>query len=346
MRSTKSTRVRFTSGPSQALRLLTFIFALIQLGTIGTLAAIALNDTSSPAFFRATGLLMNAIYAMLLVSVFVDQEMSDFWTALVAGIFTLLADVLILAYEIARWDESGTQIEYAIEQGYPKSVSIVPIISIVLTVFAFVSFIMLTVWMNQRREFLNFQRSIILNNSVATSDGRDNQIFMEMKRSKDRRDARMAASISDTKKTWSIVITIVGLLLLAGCAIVSFLAFHSAAFYRGYFLLFPAVLFGADLAFFGTTPGYWNWVTFFLALLSAGMCTWGSILELTRFFQCALASSAPHGALDTAICERDGFIGYILPWTLVALVILSIGQSILSILMATGKSIYSTSRQD
>ncbi len=213
-----------------------------------------------------------------------------------------------------------------------------------VTALSLVGFVLLVLWMNQRREFLVFQRSLILLNNQSNARQRDRQILDELDRQRDRRNARVLVSMRDSSKSISMVITVIGLVILIATTILSIIFFEEGAFYRGYFLVFPAILFGAELAFFGTTPKYWIWVSFGFSLFSLASTVWGSILEVPRFFDCVLSGSSPVGAIDTNICNNDHWRGYILPWVLVLIGILSLLQAFLLIQMGNRTSIFKSRR--
>ena len=319
---------------STAITVIELILAIAVIVSLVVLLGFAFATPNSPAQIRAAPLMLNGFFAVCVISVYVDEQMFDFYTALILGGIALALDIPLLINEIRRWavcagvsGASQTLIENEICTNFTSQVPLVPIVAIVVTFIKLIMFVLLIFWFNKRRAYLAVKEKERQQQKKKSAPGSASERERHMK--------RLQRLMEYTRSNaWRIASIIIGFLQLIAVVFIVILAtlFPSAgAFYRATFLFGAAFQAAAEFAFIGRVPPRWTWLILGFAILSLGATVYGVIYELGRFHQCR--TGAPVTVVDNEICTNEGFLYWVVPWTLFASAIFSLAGVIITIIM-------------
>lgn len=343
MRDTRSRRgtsrsSRVISRISPAITAISTILASLAILALTALVIVAVASPHSPALFRATPLVVSAVFAVHVISVFVDQELFDFRSAFVSGAVALVCNVVVLWNELTRWSRSSslgggggglTPLEAIIKLQYGSMLAVLPIFVLIITLFVIVDYVLLFFWYAERREQL-IAIALLKRRNAVRSFETDRQILREREREIAKRRSQLrGASARNSDRSAVMGIAVAQIVILVVAVILALLYSDAGSFYRGVYLIPVAMAAAAEYAFFGTTPRYWTTVSLIFAVFGLASSVFGAILELQRFFRCVLTTFVPANVVDSSICTDESWLGYFVPWALAVLAVLSVVQVVL-----------------
>lgn len=303
------TRLRVSVSTTFALRVVGGVLAGLSVLAMLAIVGASLTDLSAGTFYRSALLAVHGFFAMTVLSAAVDQEMFDLRSALTLSVLAFAADLFLAIVELLRWAACPggvSQLDIAICAQAGALHGLLPWLSLALALVSVALFVLLSMWMVRRRRELRHFARLALRNPVR--DTMDAQIQQQQhhRRLLGARQRRIARELSTPAGVFRAVVAVFLVAIVATVVVMNIANFRGASFYRGALLIVPAHLAGAMFAFFGSTPGWWRWLTLVLAVLSLASAVTAAIVEWPRYLNPALQ-------IELDIVAQEGFFGIVWP---------------------------------
>lgn len=339
-KSRRTRQRRAARATSSALTSFSLVLSVGVLIAIAVVVVAQLASPDSPAFFRAAMLIPSAFFATVGLSVYVDEELFDFYTAFTSGALAILVNFVLLYFEIGRaaacagiGGASQTPLENRVCTLFASQRNLVPIVSAVVSAAVLILYVMLFFWHRQRRAYLLLKRDIKLRNSSRSNEV-DRQILMAAaKRRLLRIKAALRAAGSNPQRVATMVLSVLQVAIVVFVMALAIFYPNAAAFYRSSALLLTTFAAASEMAFFGTTPRNWTWLVLAFSILSAAATIISLVFEFPRMIRCLSGSLAPVGITEQDICVDEGFLSVVVPFALLTCAGASIATAILSATM-------------
>lgn len=339
----------------------TFGAAIVSgLVLLATFVCQAVNDiingasNANPALYRATLLIAAALFTASAFSVYADQEWFDFMTAIIFGIAAIVFDIILVFLEVERWIDCSTlpTVNDYICTNFPSWVYAMPVIAIIELVVNAAMIVLVLLWYHYYKQFVAIEERIGLPPQVSLSaqatpeersvalaevekeEEEDNPLYKTT-----RSEARMQAQHNWVDTTLA-VIAIIELVVLVPVAFIALAYSDRAAFYRGAYLLMPALSAGAEFAFLFVVRTAWRWFYLVLAVIALISEIIGLVYEWPRYQSCFFGTATAANIIDNNICEDDGWLAGVIPVSLLILAILTV----LAIIFIIVRLVFGSSR--
>lgn len=327
----RSPKITLARSASVIVTVLTLVVAIIMLGLCTLLVGFAASDPQSPAMFRVAPLVLSAMFSVAVISVWSDEEMFDFWSAIVVGGLALVANVLTSYHELGRILSSPgslTALAAIINDDYPTLRSTAPAVVVSVTVLNVVVLLMLVFWLAARRAYLLALARVTLAQAVSAFQT-DKQLLREARqRSLGARAKLYSRAVRNSRRRVLMGLSVAELVLLGFIALLALFYPDVGAFYRAVYLLPAAFAAAAEYAFFGTTPRGWTLISLVFSVLALISSAFGAVLDVARLVRCVHTSYSPANVVENRVCLHEGWLGYVTPIALVLVAIGSIAQII------------------
>lgn len=276
-------------GWATAITNLELVLSLVQIVAVLTQTIFAFADNGSPAWFRATGLTMNASFAMTIISVYLDQDIFDFGTAFFYGIATVLIDAIFGYKEVVRWfalsmgSISQTNLENDIKNNHGGTAWITPLLYVVCFGSTVIQMVLLISWF--------FNRAAGVNGNT------------EAEKARQKAEKATAKAGARWTRIGNMILAILEGAALLLIVIVAVANFEAASFYRGAFFIAAGLQVGAQIALFAHTARWFNWLLIGLSAFASGSALYGLIVEWQRVQRCD--NGAAVGVVENQICTDE-----------------------------------------
>lgn len=285
---------------SRTFETLILIFAIASIVALVVPVIVQMADPASPAMLRSAPFLVSAIFFVVVISVYIDRELFDYVLAFIAGGLAVLGHFLQLVQEIGRWNQCAggtepvTAIETKICTDYRAWIYFVPLLALIIFGITIILIVMLAAWIRKTYK----------------------TVREEQKKNKELRKAQNKDAAATWYRVATAVLAVAQTLIVIFVAVLSVALPNYAAFFRASFLIPSAFAAGAEMAFFGSVPKYWNYVTSGFALFACVSTIWGLVYEFPRFTRCTATPSVPDGVIESSICNNEGLAVGVVPISL------------------------------
>jgi len=295
---------------------------------------VTLTGTTNPdpAFYRATLLVPNSMFVLSVWSVYADQELFDFEWATLTGFVAFVFNFALTLAEVLRWVNCNSLpvINFTICQNFPTTNAVLPIIAILLLLLNIAGLVALELW---HRLYEKWSVTLAKAGTPLVPkviDPAEEEVQLAAEEASAQTDPVVpdakTLALRNTLHSWlDTTLAILGSLnavVLFVTAIVALIYIDSVAFYRGIYLLVPALYGGAEIAFWMTVRSRWRWAYLIFAILGLIIAIIGIVYDYPRYTACIASPPAPKNQVDASICSGDGWRVWVIPMALLIVILL------------------------
>jgi hypothetical protein len=295
-----------------------------------------------PAFYRGTLLIPNSMFILSIWAVYADQELFDFDWAILLGFVALVFNFVLVLAEVLRWVDCNSLpvINFTICQQFPTTNSVLPIIAILLLLLNIAGVIALEVWRRHYEMWDVADARSGMRNVPRIIDPAEEAVQLKQEADEAQTDPVLpdakTLALRKTLHSWlDTTLAILGSLnavVLFLTSIVALRYIDSVAFYRGIYLLVPALYGGAEIAFWMTVKASWRWAYLIFAIIGLIIAIIGIAYDYPRYTACLTTPPTPKNAVDASICADDaGWRLWVVPMALLIVILLLVISIVLMI---------------